>query len=189
MCVKIAKLPEPESYALVAGIAAHNVAEQYLLGKIEEPPQVLSKFTKEFRKLRELEAIPEEPWSFNSNWEFIPNGWQHPETWLRMKLDARVDNYIVDFKTGRHYDEHRHQARLYANAHMLKSNATEVEIEFWYLKTGEVKTFEFNNKNLEDDKAHWQERVDIMLNDVEFKPTINQWCKYCTFIDICPAHR
>jgi CRISPR/Cas system-associated exonuclease Cas4 (RecB family) len=186
MYQKIAKIPEETSYALIKGLAAHSVAENYLLGKITELPAVLSKFTNEFTKLKELGAIPEEALTFNKDWEFIPDGWNHPEAWLRMKLDARIDNYIVDFKTGKHYDEHKHQARLYANTHMMRTDDTEVTVEFWYLKTGEVYTYEFDNSTLEEDKKHWQERVDALMHDTTFEPRQNDYCKYCYVKHLCP---
>jgi CRISPR/Cas system-associated exonuclease Cas4 (RecB family) len=189
MYSKIAKIPEPVSYALTKGLAAHSIAENYLLGKIDEIPMVLNKFAKEFNKLRELKAIPEESLSFNDKWEFIPDGWSHPETWLRMKLDARVDNFLVDFKTGKHYDEHKHQARLYANAHMLRTSDKETTVEFWYLVSGEVKTYEFDSSTLEEDKRHWQERVDTMMNDTTFEPKKNDWCKYCHVKHLCKIGR
>jgi CRISPR/Cas system-associated exonuclease Cas4 (RecB family) len=185
MYQKIAKIPEETSYAMLMGLAAHTAAEKYLLGEIKELPAVLSKFTNEFTKLRELGAIPEEALVFNKNWELIPNGWSHEDAWLRMKLDARIDNYIVDFKTGRHYDDHKHQARLYANTHMMHTGDMEVTVEFWYLKSGEVKTYEFDNSTLEEDKQHWQERVDAMTNDTEFKPKKNEYCKYCYVKHLC----
>jgi CRISPR/Cas system-associated exonuclease Cas4 (RecB family) len=189
MYTKIGKIPEPTSYALIKGLAAHTIAEDFLLNEIEEPPLVLSKFTKEFIKLRELGAEAEEAITFNNKWEFIPDGWTHPEAWLRMKLDARIGNYIVDFKTGRHYDDHKHQARLYANTHMMRTNDTEVTVEFWYLKDGEVKTYEFDNSTLEEDKKHWQDRVDVMMNDTVFEPKKNDYCKYCYVKHLCKIGR
>ena len=189
MYIKVAKIPEPQSYALTKGLAAHDIAENYLLGKIDDVPGVLNKFSKEFIKLRELNARPEEALTFNDKWELIPDGWNNPEAWLRMKLDARIDNYIVDFKTGRHYDEHKHQARLYANTHMMRTGDESATVEFWYLKTGEVRTYEFDNSTLEEDKAHWQDRVDVMMADKTFEPKKNDWCKYCYVQHLCPIFR
>lgn len=188
MCVKIAKIPEPQSYHLTKGIAAHSIAENYLLGKIADIPFDLTKFAREFRKLRELGAKPEEAFTLNNKWELIPDGWRDKDAWLRLKLDARIDNYMVDFKTGKHYDDHKHQAKLYSNAMMMvEPSYDEVEIEFWYLHSGIVKTYEFHRKDLTADIESWEKRVDKMHNDTTFDPTPNEWCKYCHFINICPA--
>lgn len=188
MCEKVAKIASPESYHLSKGLAAHNVAEQFLLGKIEDVPYELTKFTKEFRKLRELGAKPEEAFVLDSDWRHIPDGWRAKNAWLRLKLDARIGNYVVDFKTGKHYDDHIHQAKLYANAMMMvDSSYDEIEVEFWYLFTGNVKSYVFTRDNLETDIAQWEERVEKMHNDIIFEPKPNEYCKYCHVRDICPA--
>jgi CRISPR/Cas system-associated exonuclease Cas4 (RecB family) len=188
MCAKIAKIPEPQSYHLTKGLASHTIAENYLLGKIQEVPYELNKFAREFRKLRELGAAPEEAFTLNNKWELIPDGWRAKDAWLRLKLDARIDNYVVDFKTGRHYDDHKHQAKLYSNAMMMvEPSYDEVDVEFWYLHSGIVKTYSFHRDSLKADIGQWEERVEKMHNDITFKPTPNEYCKYCHFIDICPV--
>lgn len=188
MCEKVAKIRQPESYALTKGLAAHTVAEEYLLGKIPEIPYALNKFTREFRKLKELGAIPEESFTLNNNWELISDGWKAKNAWLRLKLDARIENYLVDFKTGKHYDDHKYQAKLYSNAMMMvNKDYNDVEVEFWYLNTGNVKTYEFKRVDLEADIESWEKRVEKMHNDTTFDPTPNEWCKYCHVINICPV--
>lgn len=187
---RIVKLPEPTSYAMVKGNEVHALAENYLLGNIKELPAPLVKFRKEFSKLLELGAIPEEAMSLNNKWEVIPDGWMHPDAWLRLKLDARIDNYIVDFKTGKVYDEHVKQGRLYANVHMINnSDIHEVDVEFWYLGLGQVVDHTFYREDLAKDIADWERRVAIMHNDTSFNPTPHQWCKYCAFKHLCTADK
>jgi len=188
-CIKIDKIEEPPSYFLTKGITAHSMAEEYLKGNIDGVPAVLRKFSKEFMNLKKHGAIPEEALTFNDKWEFIPDGWFHEDAWLRMKLDARIDNYVIDFKTGKHYEEHVNQARLYANAHMVRTDEKEVHIEFWYLASGEVHDYTFTRDTLEEDVALWNEKAAKIHNDTEFKPTKNQYCKYCHVQNICPLYR
>lgn len=187
---KIVKLPEPPSYHLIKGNAVHLLAEQYLLGEIKELPPVLGKFRREFAKLLELGAKPEEAFTLNRNWEQIHDGWAHTETWLRLKLDARIDNYIVDFKTGKIYNEHVNQGRLYANVYMiLNPEVDEVYVEFWYLGLGEVVSHTFNRTELAKDIAEWERRVAILHNDINFTPTPHEWCKYCYVKQFCNAYK
>lgn len=188
MAIKIAKIVEPPSIYLTKGLAAHSVAENYLLGNIDNVPSVLHKFKKEFESLRSHNAIPEEAIALDNKWNKLDD-WMHDDAWLRLKLDARVDSYIVDFKTGKHYDEHIHQAKLYANVHMITNESCEeVDVEFWYLTSGAVKSYTFHRKDLDNDVADWEARVEKMVTDTEFKPTKNPYCKYCHIKNICPLY-
>lgn len=182
---------EPESYFLAKGLEAHAHAENYLLDKIESVPTTLSKFSNEFKNLKKNNAVPEESWSIDSNWQIIQNtdeqdAWTHDDVWCRMKLDARIDNYIVDFKTGKHYVSHEEQANLYATTHLANSDDKEVHVEFWYLKDGSVKFYEYNRNDLQMYKDMWEAKVSIMQNDTEFLPKKNDYCKYCHVRELCP---
>jgi CRISPR/Cas system-associated exonuclease Cas4 (RecB family) len=187
---KVVKLPEPVSYHLANGVTVHSFAENYLLGKVTSLPPVLGKFKKEFQALLDSGAKPEEEFVLNNKWEHIPDGWMDNEAWLRLKLDARIDNYIVDFKTGKVYEEHIHQGRLYANVHMVLNPSVEsVDVEFWYLNSGAVVSHTFYRKDLGNDIADWERRVAKLHSDVEFKPTPHEYCKYCYVKHLCNAYR
>ncbi len=187
MYKRIIKLPEPTSYALVNGINIHNMAEAYLKGDMQHLPKELLKFEQEFLNLKNNGALAEEEIVLDSNWRLIPNGWDSEDAWLRLKIDARIDDYIVDFKTGRQYDDHVTQAKLYANALMaIDSKYDSIDVEFWYLNYGSVKSFTFYREYLESDIAEWQRQVDIMESDTKFLPREHTWCKYCYVKHLCP---
>lgn len=189
MYKKVIKMPEPTSYHMTKGVAAHLLAENYLLGKHELLPPVLNKFKKEFAKLLELGAKPEESFVLKKDWSLITDGWNSDDAWLRLKLDARIDNYIVDFKTGKSYDEHINQGKLYSNVTMLLNpDMTEVDVEFWYLSHGQVKAFTFYREDLEHDVTDWERRVDIMHNDTTYTPTPHEYCKYCYVKHLCNSY-
>lgn len=183
---RVVKLPEEPSYHLITGNNVHILAEKFLLGELEVLPTVLNKFDKEFHKLKRLDAKSEEAFVFDNKWNRIPDGWSHEDAWLRLKLDARIGNYIIDFKTGRKYDAHKAQGRLYANAYMMYDKSVdEVDVEFWYLNSGEVEPYTFYRKDLETDIADWERRVAIMHNDTSYTPTPHQWCRNCYVKHIC----
>ena len=187
---RIVKLPEPPSYHLQNGTYVHSLAENFLLGKTKELPKELSKFTKEFNNLLEAKAIPEEAIVLRKDWSHIggEEAWMSDEAWLRLKLDARIENYLVDFKTGKVYDEHVKQGRLYANVHMLMhQDVAEVDVEFWYLNSGQVVSHVFYRDDLEKDVAEWERRVEIMHNDASFIPTPHQYCRNCYVKHLCTA--
>lgn len=177
---RIEKRKTPPSYALERGIDIHSKAEQFLLGNIATLPKELSKFTKEFQTIKRLGAIAEEELTLDRHWQPVENGWSDPRTWLRGKTDARVGNWFCDFKTGRKYDKHEDQARLYSNVLMQYNPAFDsVEVEFWYLDSGEVGTYDFYRSDLMQDIDHWEGRVNRMFREEHFLPTENQYCKWC----------
>ena len=183
---RIIKLPEKPSYQMMTGNNVHMLAEKFLLGELEVLPTVLNKFNKEFYKLRSLDAKPEEAFVFDNKWNHIPDGWEDSNAWLRLKLDARIGNYIIDFKTGNKYDSHKTQGKLYANAYMMHDKSVdEVDVEFWYLKDGDVLSYTFYRKDLEADIADWERRVAIMHNDTSYNPTPHKWCRNCYVKHLC----
>jgi CRISPR/Cas system-associated exonuclease Cas4 (RecB family) len=188
--VKIDKLPEKPSYHLQKGIQTHNVAEEYLLGNIKDVPPVLRKFRSEFENLRKAGALAEEAIVLNKDWKPLESDdpWKDPNAWFRAKIDARIDDFIIDFKTGRHYAEHINQAKLYANIQLLRSKADHITVEFWYVNSGDVFMYTFYRNDLEEHIKEWEDKVNIMHNDTEFKPKKNEYCKYCDFMAICPAY-
>jgi CRISPR/Cas system-associated exonuclease Cas4 (RecB family) len=188
---KVVKLPEPPSFYMQKGNATHKLAEEFLLGKLPHLPGVLNKFKNEFEQLKANGAIPEEAIVLDSNWRLVESNdpWMDPLAWLRLKLDARIGNYIVDFKTGRQYDTHKSQAKLYANVHMkLHPSIDEVDTEMWYLDTGEVQSWTFRREELDADIADWERRVEIMHNDTTFEPTPHKYCGNCYVKHLCTAY-
>jgi CRISPR/Cas system-associated exonuclease Cas4 (RecB family) len=186
---RIVKLPEPPSYHLIKGNAVHKLAEEYLLGSIEVLPPVLNKFANEFANLKKFNAAPEEEFVLGREWNHILNGWDSDEAWLRLKLDARIGSYIVDFKTGKMYPAHIKQAQLYADVMlMLYPEYAEVEVEFWYLNLGEIKSWVFTRDGLDERIALWERRVEKMHSDTSYQPTPHEWCRNCYVKDMCKAY-
>lgn len=189
---RVVKMPEPTSWHLTNGNYVHSLAENFLLGKIEEVPKELAKFSKEFIKLREHKAIAEEAIVLDNTWQLLGNeeAWMSEDAWLRLKIDATVNsNYLIDFKTGKKYDDHIKQGRLYSNVKMmLDKSIDEIDVEFWYVGIGDVATYTFYRKDLDADIADWERRVAIMHADETYKPTPHQWCRNCYVKEFCNAY-
>lgn len=192
MYERIVKMERPPSWHLTNGNFVHTLAEKFLLGEIEELPKQLSKFTKEFNRLREASAKPEEALVLNNSWQLLggEDAWSSDDAWLRMKIDATVtDDYIIDFKTGKQYPDHIKQGRLYANTKMkLNPDINSVEVEFWYLNSGEVSSFLFERETLDEDIANWEAKVEAMHNDNAYEPRPHQYCKNCFVKHLCTAY-
>ena len=183
---KIHNTPEPDNKYLVRGSAIHGVAEDYLNSKLDELPDYMGKFSTEFANLRKHNAVAEEQLCLTKEWQHVPDGWDHPDTWLRAKTDARVDNYVVDFKTGNWYDYHKDQANLYALALMSIHDFDEVNVEFWYLDSGAVATYDFDRLHFNSSIDSWTARAERMLTATEFEPTEHKYCNYCYVKNLCP---
>lgn len=186
--VKIDKKEEPKSVHLQRGLDVHSLAEEYVKAKGEmNVPKELVKLSKYMKALVKHNSVSEEKIVLNNKWEHIPgDSWFSPEAWLRIILDARVDNLLIDFKTGKQYDSHIRQARLYANCYMcIDETYDEIDVEYWYVDTGKTSLYTFYRKDLEQHKKEWEDKVNIMHNDTVYAPKQNQYCKYCHFIDIC----
>jgi CRISPR/Cas system-associated exonuclease Cas4 (RecB family) len=186
---RIHKTPEPENKYLVRGNAIHSVLESYLNNEIEELPDYLPKFSVEMANLRKHGAVAEEELCLDREWSHIPDGWEHPNTWLRAKTDARIDNYVVDFKTGKWYDYHKDQAHLYALALMSIHDFDEVDVEFWYMDSGTVASYQFDRLHFDAARDSWTDRAEKMMNETEFEPTQHKYCNYCYVRKLCPLFK
>lgn len=187
---KIHGTPQPPpSKHLVRGNAIHSVLESYLKNEIEELPDYLSSFSTELANLKLHGAVAEEELCLDRKWNIVSNGWEHPDTWLRAKTDARVDNYVVDFKTGKWYDTHREQAHLYAIILMSVYGFETVDVEFWYMDSGAVSSYQFDRLHLDACIDDWTARAEKMLNETEFEPTQHKYCNYCYVRKLCPLFK
>jgi CRISPR/Cas system-associated exonuclease Cas4 (RecB family) len=189
MYQKVLKHKEPQSIHLTRGNDIHKTAEDYVNKVMTKLPPVLAHFGHEFNNLVRLGAKAEEELVLDRHWKQLDD-WNHPDTWLRLKLDARIDNYLIDYKTGKPYDTHVDQARLYANAWMmLHPDVQEVDVEFWYLDSGNVKGWTFYRTDLDEHVQNWELQVKAMMEDELYEPRINQYCKYCYVKDLCNAYK
>jgi CRISPR/Cas system-associated exonuclease Cas4 (RecB family) len=188
MYQKVVKLREGPSYHLDRGNQIHKFAEDFVNKKLPSLPPILNKFASEFENLVNLEAKAEEEFVLDRNWNRL-DAWLHPDAWFRMKLDARVGNFLIDYKTGKKYDGHEDQARLYANVWMmLNPEVEEVDVEFWYIDSGEVVGWTFYRPDLDYHIREWELLADTMLNDEIFEPKVNQWCSRCYVKEFCNAY-
>lgn len=182
---KIEKRSQEPSDALLRGIHIHKLAEHYILGDIIGMPNELKKFAVEFRNLKKHGAIAEENLTLDKHWQPVEDGWSKSETWLRAKTDARVDNWVCDFKTGRKYDKHEDQARLYSNILMKYYDYDYVDVEFWYLDKGDVGAYSFSRETLDQDIEMWEERSSKLFLEKNWHPKQNEYCKWCSHQKDC----
>ena len=184
---KVKRLPKKSSQALERGNEIHSKGEKFLKKELLRVPKEYKEFAPELNRLRKMGAEAEAMRGLDKNWNSVPwDDWNN--CWLRYKTDAEVmvepsELLIVDFKTGKMYDTHEDQAKLYAAA-ALSSDPTlsDVHVEFWYLDHDNIEGFAYKQKDSSKFQSYWNRRVKPMLSDVTFKakpsPSNCRWCDY-----------
>lgn len=189
----IDRLREPDSPAFAKGNKVHALCEQYVTGHIKDLPTELERFRQEFLALRNAKAICEENWGFDRNWQACAwDDWK--KCWLRIKVDAhylvakkkkklmKTTGHIIDFKTGREYESHEEQRKLYAlGMFLMYPDVESVVVEHWYLDQGVERKEEFLLKDVDELKAYWLRETTAMLNDTTFAPRPGDYCRFCHF--------
>lgn len=197
----IDRLKEPKNPAMERGAQIHELAEQYLKGKIARLPPELKLFEAEFKKLKAQYKkkingmVVEDNWSFTKDWD--ETAWDDwVGCWVRIKLDCAhheddVTLRIRDWKTGKFRpelnEEYMEQLELYAlSALLLHEHIERVIPELDYLDEGSVyppkgEEFVFTRADIPRLKKLWEKRVKAMMNDTTFAPRPNDKCRWCFF--------
>lgn len=193
--VKRIRMIEPPNPHLEKGDRAHKGGEAYInaTGKSPTLPAEFKGVKDKLVGLRKLKARAELDWAFTKQWAVTTwNDWTN--CWLRIKVDVCAETpglvQIVDWKTGKVYDDHRQQRSLYALGGLqlielgkLAGGAkdTKVTAEHVYLDTGQTATEEFTMKDLKPLKREWLTRTKQMMSDTKYPARPGFHCRYCRF--------
>jgi hypothetical protein len=188
---RIDRLPEPSSPALDRGSAKHaHVAHYLTTGELPERVEVeeYAAWFPLLNNLRSSKAVPEQQVAFTRHWERTE--WYGRDVFLRVVFDAIVvdpatgDVSVYEWKTGKRYDEHLKQMRLYCFAAMkMFPEARQVECVIGYLDEG-PKTLpklvcqRIVEKDLEKEFAEFSR--DFLADDIyPASPGFHcRWCHY-----------
>ena len=182
---RIDKLKTPGSVAMDRGTHIHQIAQDYVEKKVRSIPNELKLFSSAFKMLRNQNTECELEWGFNASWQ--PCDYMGKDIWLRVKTDAIFGKQdgtlvVIDHKTGRIYDHHRDQLRLYALAAMLRNPAApKVIAQDWYLDQDAMTEETFYAEQMPSLKAEWDRKVFPMLHDTIFPARPGPHCNYCHF--------
>jgi RecB family exonuclease len=184
------------------------MAERKLTGKAQaQELKAVSEAYKELTKdarvvakladLRKHKASPEGEIAFDRAYNRVDwRDWSR--AWLRVKCDAikaalkpKPVVEIIDWKTGKQYDDHRQQRSLYGMAglqlvklgHLNGGNlATQVIAQHIYTDTGLTATEEYDMNDLAPLKKEWEARTAGMLKDTKFRAAPGPLaCRFCKF--------
>jgi hypothetical protein len=184
--------------ALAKGNKAHDDAEKYVKGEIDQLPKELKKFEKKFEEIRELQQanpellVLEEQWAFTRDWQ--PCEWYADDVWVRMILDRlewldadKTGAIITDYKTGRkdgNEVKHGQQGQLFVLGAFMKYPSLQVvKVMFEYLdhgKTSLPKTYSRDQAMMF--LSTFTRRGTSMTSALAFPPKPNRincaWCPY-----------
>ena len=144
---------------------------------------------------RKAKAKAELEWAFTKDYQ--PTSWTNwAGAWLRIKVDVCHEQkapplvHIVDWKTGRAYEEHKQQRSLYAlgglqlvDLGLLADGNKDVKViaEHLYTDTTQSATEEFTMKDLKPLKREWGSRIKQMMTDTRYPAKTGYHCRYCKF--------
>lgn len=181
----IEKRKEPQNKAMTNGNTVHDEAQRFVLGTLKNLPESCLRFRAEFAVLRRVKASTEGSWAFTKEWkECESDDWN--SAWVRIKIDAQyvvgTTGRVIDYKTGREYEDHKDQRKLYALGMFLKyPELKKVTAEHWYLDAGTEAKETFYRKDLSAMLDYWTERIATMMGDTRFPPRPGNECTWCFF--------
>jgi CRISPR/Cas system-associated exonuclease Cas4 (RecB family) len=188
----VERIPEEKAPAAERGTAIHQLAEDYVVGKLSVLPVELKFFKEEFESLRTAYSTTdtvsvEGEWGFDKDWTPC----DYKTAWLRVKLDARVavsptKSVVIDYKTGKRQGneiKHGEQVILYGLAEVLRQPEVEiVEVELWYIDIDEMHSVTFTRAQLLAQLPAFEARGLRMTTATEFPPNPNIFsCRFCPY--------
>lgn len=184
--------PEPPSPALDRGNRLHDSVENFFLGSDALDPDL--QFYKQWMwNLRnDYNCLPEEKWAFRiedrTNW--IPVDFDDPTASVRGLFDLRLipkteedrDIDIFEWKSGKKYDDHKFQRRLYKTASSVLNPDHNTQVTTVYFDQKQnvpsqvpYKAGEPNNIAL----GEWAGMFELMDMPGTYVPNPGFHCRWC----------
>ena len=190
---KIEKRPVPTSPALERGNRIHAQLERALRADASEAGVPEVSLVEYVAALKLRRPVVEEMWHFDRRWNFVGTAFT-PTSWLLVKMDAYVppvvgrkarNPHVIDWKTGRVYDEHESQGELYALAARAREGerVREVDVDMVYVDQAHVEKWSLPVADVyEEATGEWSARAEKMLGAREYPATPSrEACKWCPF--------
>ena len=188
----VERIPEEKSPAADRGTAIHQLAEDYVRGKLKHIPPELMKFDEQFEALRSefktKNVCLEGEWGFTKDWE--PTDYK--TAWLRMKADGvlhrkqSADAIVIDYKTGKKFGnelKHGEQVQLYAIATAIREPwIKNITVELWYLDIDDITDNTYTRTQALSFIPGFEKRATKLVEAKHFEPRANIFtCKWCAY--------
>jgi RecB family exonuclease len=197
-----------KSVHLVRGSNVHKALENYVMARtdpynphmpepsslkeVEETKPWINNFINNYDQV-----IPETQIAVNRNWERVE--WFSQDAYYRAILDMIAirpsDIFIGDYKTGqlRDYDPPDGHGQLHLAGAItlgLWPDVPKIKVAYAYVDHKQVIQKDFTQDDKKPLQAHFDRQSEIVNSDKEFRPTPNEFCKWCPATKtMCPYSR
>ncbi|TSC54401.1 MAG: Uncharacterized protein LiPW16_50 [Microgenomates group bacterium LiPW_16] len=122
--------------------------------------------------------------------------WAVPLANTSFKLSGKIDRIdelgngnlkVVDFKTGGKSDNN-FQLKLYKFLIEKRFGKLVEKASFYYLKDSTVENFDLLKEDLGKIEEEILAKINEILSEKKFEARVSKLCKFCDFLEICPAN-
>jgi hypothetical protein len=177
------RLPQPvKSEQAARGTETHASIEDVLNKVSRKLPVHMQPFRHVIEKVRSEDPFVEMQVGFDRDWKWadFQNGWG------RGVIDSAYINgdevHVQEWKTGRIYDEHEQQRRLYLLAACVQWPAARLyEIQTYYFDQGVKKRMSLLKSDMPPLRKNFTHRVTVMEKDDIMAPRPGMHCRWCPY--------
>lgn len=96
--------------------------------------------------------------------------------------------HVIDYKTGQFNEDDISDLQLIIYAMIVSANQSVAvyKASYLFLATNQWYSIDIASEMFNDVSQELIERVETIKHDKTFVPQLNQYCKHCDFIEICP---
>lgn len=180
----ILNLPETRGPAATRGVNLHKNIEDYIRESIPLPAE-LNHYQAWLASMQGPNSYPEHKIAVDDKWQLC--GWEDPDCYIRSILDLKyvvsdVSVAIYDWKSGKVYDDHDDQKRLYSAMTLAEHpDALEFRAIHVYVDLGKNKEMVFHRDQLPAFQQDWDRRIAAVAQDSEYIPSPGYGCKWCGY--------
>lgn len=184
---------EEKNFHLIKGENLHRQLEQYVDGKNSNTLSPLENYSPEVQQTIPLvdklmsqfaKNYSETQLAVTADWK--QTDWFGKDVAWRAILDYVGINpthaLIVDWKSGKKYDYMSTNGQLHLSGAMGMEalNVERISVSYVFIEHKHSSTIELHrDKDIQPLRQHFDQQYDIVNSDKEFKPVINEFCKYC----------
>lgn len=177
------------SPAAARGVELHGAIEAFLTGKTNELPSEINFYTQYLTSLKAQVIFPEHTICLNREWQPVPPN--ADDRWYKGILDLKAfragdspptEATVIDWKTGKIYDEHDDQKSIYSLAVFAEEPTVQrVRAIHVYVDLGKSREKTYDRSQMHELRIAWDSRVLRLENEKNWIPSPSFKCRYCPY--------